>query len=65
MNEFKDLREAIKFAMIERNYSQLSLCKKVGYNQPNFSSWMNKKRLIPGEMLEKILSELKIKFLVK
>lgn len=64
MTEFKDVREAIKTAMKQGNISQVSLCKKVGYNQPNFSSWINNRRTIPGEILESILSELEIKFLI-
>jgi transcriptional regulator with XRE-family HTH domain len=54
------IREAIKLRMKELKMSQNELCTQLGIAQPNLSAFLNNKRTIPLEDIEKICSYLRL-----
>ena len=57
----KILRGNIKFFMIRKKYKQNRLCKEAQIHIPNFNEFMNRKRPLPMEHLEKIAKVFKEK----
>ena len=57
----KILRGNIKFFMIRKKYKQNRLCKEAQIHIPNYNEFMNRKRPLPMEHLEKIAKVFKEK----
>ena len=56
---------AIRAAMALNSVTQNNLCRKLGYSQPNLSSFLNGKRPMPVNMIEKIMREFNIKLIIE
>ena len=65
MKTYTSHAEAIRTAMKFQKVTQNSLCEKVGYSQANLSSFLNGRRPMPGDMIEKIMFELGIKLVIE